>query len=90
MSSLIARKLSETRISTCASPGYLAKHGVPKTPHDLAGHAALLFRDPQTGLPFPWEFHRGKEIVIPKVSGRLTVDDPSVAIAACLAGQGIF
>ena len=88
--SLIARKLLETRIVTCASPAYLERHGEPRTPHDLIHHEALLFRDPQTGLPFAWEFHRGGEVVEVKVAGRLVMDDPSTAVAACLAGQGVF
>jgi DNA-binding transcriptional LysR family regulator len=89
-SSLIVRKLLETRILTVAAPAYLEKHGEPRSPHDLVHHEALLFRDPQTGLPFPWEFHRGGEIVEVKVSSRLVLDDPSVAVTACAAGQGIF
>jgi DNA-binding transcriptional LysR family regulator len=89
-SSLIALKLFETPILTVAAPAYLQRHGEPRSPHDLVHHEALLFRDPQTGLPFPWEFHRGEEIVTVKVSSRLVLDDPSVAITACVAGQGIF
>ena len=89
-SSLIVRKLLETRILTVASPAYLEKHGEPRSPRDLLHHEALLFRDPQTGLPFAWEFRRGGEIHEIKVSGRLVMDDPSVAISACLASQGIF
>ena len=89
-SSLIVRKLLETRILTVAAPAYLEKHGQPRVPHDLVHHEALLFRDPQTGLPFPWEFRRGGEVEEIKVSSRLVMDDPSVAISACLAGQGIF
>ena len=89
-SSLIVRKLLETPILTVAAPAYLERHGEPRSPHDLVHHEALLFRDPQTGLPFPWEFHRGGEIVEVKVSGRLVLDDPSVAVTACVAGQGIF
>jgi DNA-binding transcriptional LysR family regulator len=89
-SSLIVRKLLETPILTVAAPAYLERHGQPRSPHDLVHHEALLFRDPQTGLPFPWEFHRGGEIVEVKVSGRLVLDDPSVAVTACVAGQGIF
>ena len=57
-------------IVTVAAPAYLARCGEPQTPHDLVHHEAILFRDPQTGLPFPWEFHRGGEIVEVKVSGR--------------------
>jgi DNA-binding transcriptional LysR family regulator len=89
-SSLIVRKLLETRILTVAAPAYLKKHSEPRSPHDLVHHEALLFRDPQTGLPFPWEFRRGREVHEVKVSNRLIMDDPSVAISACVAGQGIF
>ena len=89
-SSLIVRRLLETRILTVALPAYLEKHGEPRSPQDLVHHEALLFRDPQTGLPFAWEFRRGGEVHEVKVSSRLVMDDPSVAISACLAGQGIF
>jgi len=89
-SSLIARKLLETRILTVAAPSYLERHGEPRSPDDLTRHEALLFRDPQTGVPFPWEFRRGGKVREVKVSGRLVMDDSSVAISACLAGQGIF
>jgi DNA-binding transcriptional LysR family regulator len=88
--SLIARKLLETRILTCAAPAYLDGHGVPLTPHDLLRHETILFRDPLTGLPFPWGFSRNGEELDVDVSGRMVTDDPSTAIEACLAGQGIF
>jgi DNA-binding transcriptional LysR family regulator len=35
-SALIARKILETRIITCASPSYLARRGTPKVPQDIA------------------------------------------------------
>ncbi|MBX5203306.1 LysR family transcriptional regulator [Rhizobium sp. NZLR1] len=89
-SSLIVRKLLETPILTVAAPAYLKRHGQPRSPYDLAHHEALRFRDPQTGLPFPWEFHRGGELVEVKMSSRLVLDDPSVAVSACVAGQGVF
>jgi DNA-binding transcriptional LysR family regulator len=88
--SLIARKLFETRVLTCASPAYLERRGVPRTPNDLTHHECLLFRDPQTGRPFPWEFHRDKQIIEIAVTGRVMMDDPSAAVAACIAGQGVF
>jgi DNA-binding transcriptional LysR family regulator len=89
-SSLIARKLLDTSILTCAAPAYLKKHGEPRTPHDLVHHELLLFRDPQTGRAFPWEFHRGGKIIQINATGRLMMDDPSAAVAACVAGQGVF
>jgi DNA-binding transcriptional LysR family regulator len=90
VASLITRKLVETRVLTCASRGYLEQHGEPRTPHDLAHHECLLFRDPQTGRPFLWEFQRGSEVVRATAAGRLVMDDPSVAVAACVGGQGVF
>lgn len=89
-SALIARKLLETRVLTCAAPAYLARHGVPLEPQDVADHQAVLFRDPQSGRPFAWEYHRGDRIIQVSVQGRVVTDDPSVALAACAAGQGLF
>jgi DNA-binding transcriptional LysR family regulator len=89
-SALIARKILETRIITCASPSYLARRGTPKVPQDIANHEALLFRDSQSGRPFSWEFHRRKNVVEIPVDGRVVMDDLSAALAACEAGQGLF
>ena len=88
--SLIARKLLETRVVTCAAPAYLDRHGTPRTPHDLVHHEALLFRDPQTGRPFGWAFARNGETIDVEVHGRMTTDDPSAAVEACVAGYGLF
>jgi DNA-binding transcriptional LysR family regulator len=88
-SALIARKLLETRVITCAAPSYLARHGTPRHPSELAGHECLLFRDPVTGRPFDWEFQRGTETVAVKARGRLVVNDLGTKLAACAAGHGI-
>jgi DNA-binding transcriptional LysR family regulator len=90
-SSLVARKLLDTRIITCASPAYLERHGKPRHPRDLAGdHECILFIDPSTGRPFDWEFHQGKKRLkrVP-VHGRLVVNDVATAVGVCLAGHGI-
>jgi DNA-binding transcriptional LysR family regulator len=89
-SGLIARKLLDTRILTVAAPAYLASHPPLRAPADIAQHDAILFRDPQSGRPFTWEFHRGGKTVEVPVDGRLVLDDPSAALAACEAGLGLF
>ena len=37
-STLVARKLGQTRMLLCAAPAYLARKGTPRTPADLATH----------------------------------------------------
>lgn len=88
-SGLVARKLLETRVLTCAAPQYLARHGTPVHPRDLERHECLMFRDPVTGRPFAWEFRRGDEVVSIKASGRLVLNDLSTKLAACAGGNGI-
>lgn len=90
-SSLIARPLLSTRILTCSSPAYLARYGRPTHPLELADgrHECLLFRNSMTGQPFPWEFHRGGEVLTVPVTGRLIVNDLATKLSACAAGLGI-
>lgn len=40
---LVARKLGETRAVLCASPEYLARHGTPHAPEDLARHNCFTY-----------------------------------------------
>ncbi len=86
---LITRRLLDTRILTVASPAYLERHGRPEKPADLAKHACIHFRDPQSRRPFAWEFRRAREVVPVAVAGALTVTDVGTMLGACLAGAGI-
>jgi len=88
-SSLVARKLLDTRIVTVATPGYLKRHGRPKKPADLANHVCIQVRDPVTGQPFSWEFQRGRKVIEVPTSGRLLLTDVGTILATCLAGLGV-
>ncbi|WP_233345190.1 LysR family transcriptional regulator [Burkholderia cepacia] len=90
-SSLIARKLLDTGIVTVAAPSYIARRGRPAKPEDLESrsHRCLEFRNPETGKPFAWEFHRRRKRIVVDTRGRLTVNDPGALLGACLAGSGI-
>jgi len=90
-STLIARKLLDTRVITVASPGYIKKHGRPLAPADLERepHTCIHFRDPETGRPFQWEFHRGKKKVLIAARGRLSANDVGTMHGVCLAGHGV-
>ena len=88
-SSLVSRKLLETRIVTVATPGYLRRHGRPSHPREVSGHTCIQFRDPLTGQPFEWEFRRGRKVVPVRTSGRLLLTDVGTMLGACQSGLGI-
>lgn len=90
-SSLVARKLFDTRVFAMASPAYLKRHGRPAHPRDLetGGHRCIQFREPVTGRTFPWEFQQRRKKLVVNTHGTLTVNDPGTLYSTCLAGLGI-
>jgi LysR family transcriptional regulator for bpeEF and oprC len=82
---LVARKLGELPVITCASPGYLAEHGVPQALADLDAHRFVLFFSPRTGRTFDPEFG-GRDH---PVRHHLAVNDADAWLAAALAGLGL-
>src|ERR671922_1391932 len=67
---VVARKLGETRLVPCASPAYLAAHGAPRVPEDLAAHNCFTYE--YVTPRHLWRFRdgEGKERSV-RVSGRL-------------------
>jgi DNA-binding transcriptional LysR family regulator len=89
-SSLVARKLMETRTLTVASPAYVETHGLPARPADLAGHECIQMRNTLTGeLLGDWEYWRGRKHETVKTTGRLLVTEFGTMLGACLTGVGI-
>lgn len=71
----------------CASPAYLEKYGMPKSPEELTQHQIILAR----GLnPFPeFKFVKNDRPLTVKVKPRLMVSDNDSAIEAAVGGVGI-
>src|SRR5256714_588384 len=67
---LVARKLGETRMVPCASPGYLAKHAAPKTPEDLAHHNCFTYEYVSPRHVWRFRDRSGAERAV-RVAGRL-------------------
>lgn len=61
-SSMVGRRIALLDEVTCASPGYLAKFGTPKTPDDLDGHRMIGFISSVTRDVIPLEFMSGGEL----------------------------
>ncbi|NML31337.1 LysR family transcriptional regulator [Paraburkholderia antibiotica] len=53
-SSLTSRRLGPFRFVLCASPGYAASAGLPRTLDELEGHGCVRYRFPTTGKLQPW------------------------------------
>ena len=89
-SSLIARRLCELTSVTCATPGYLAEHGMPSHPSELASaHSAISYFFPHTGKSLPLRFTRGDEALEIVARSVLSVSESTAQIGAVLAGLGI-
>ena len=87
-SSLKARKLMVSRQAVVASPAYLARHGTPLEPADLAGHNCIRFNFRRS--VDEWTFRRPDGSAERRaVSGNLLVSSGSVIRQFCLAGVGI-
>lgn len=88
-SSLVARRLMHTRWATVASPAYLARHGTPARPRDLADHNCIKFRSPR-GTAVEWSFAGGRgarEKV--KTTGNLDLDQGELLLEAAASGLGV-
>lgn len=86
---LIVRRLGVMEEITCASPGYLAEHGVPASPDALDGHVMVGFTSSRTGQVTPLEFtHHGRTIerMLP---ARVLVSGADTRVAAALFGLGL-
>ena len=85
-SSLAARRLAPNRRVVCASPAYLQRHGIPRTPEELAGHNCLTTND----YAMNWEY-RGPDGTpgSVRVTGRYACDNWEVLREWALAGLGI-
>ena len=85
-SSLAARRLAPNRRVVCASPAYLAAHGTPRTPEDLAKHNCLVVSD--FGANWEYKTRDGRSTSV-RVQGRYACDNWEVLREWALAGLGI-
>lgn len=85
-SSLAARKLAPNRRVVCASPAYLASHGAPRAPAELARHNCLTTTD----FAMNWDYRGpdGRPGSV-RVTGRYACDNGEVLRDWALAGLGV-
>jgi DNA-binding transcriptional LysR family regulator len=89
-SPLIQRRLAMLERGTYASPAYLERSGVPRTPDQLEGHNMVGLVSQQTGEVTPLVFRQGdamRELSLPKL---ITVTGPETNVSAACAGLGLI
>lgn len=86
-SSLVACKIVDLTQIVCGSPEYLARHGRPLVPADLARHRCLILN----GIPEPttWTFHGENGRIAVEVSGAVSADSSDVLLRLAMEGVGI-
>ncbi|MBC5765737.1 LysR family transcriptional regulator [Ramlibacter albus] len=87
---LIARRVGEFRMVTCASPAYLSAHGTPATPHELqAQHELVALAMARSGKALDFRFARRGEPLDLTPRGRFMVDDTNSYLVAAAMGLGV-
>jgi DNA-binding transcriptional LysR family regulator len=86
-SGLKALRVGQVRRVLCASPEYLARHGVPQHPADLLRHAIIA----ASGISprIEWKFGAVDDPTMVRMRPRLMVTSNDSAMDAALAGVGI-
>jgi LysR family transcriptional regulator for bpeEF and oprC len=88
-SSLVARRVGTMSSICCASPAYLAEHGIPLTPEELSAHRCVNYVSNRTGRVLDWEFARDGQKVQLTLDSVLAVYDHDAYLVAGLMSFGI-
>lgn len=86
----IARPMGNIKMTTCASPAYLAAQGRPETLEDLQHHQAVNWINSNSRQILPWTFQTASGIEEIHLPGKLVLDNSEAYIAAGLAGIGLL
>ncbi|MEO6017052.1 MAG: LysR substrate-binding domain-containing protein, partial [Polaromonas sp.] len=89
--SLVARRIGEFYLMSCASPAYLKRHGVPTHPRELEhAHKLIRYMSPRDGKLYTVTLHKDGEMVDVEGHHQLSVNDSNAGVAAALAGLGVL
>ncbi|CAN7559571.1 LysR substrate-binding domain-containing protein [Duganella sp. LjRoot269] len=89
--SMVARQVGKAAWVTCATPGYLARHGTPRHPSELEGdHRVVSYLSASTGRAMAMHFSRGGEKLEIRVRHAVGVNESNAHFEAGLAGLGII
>ncbi|MDE8653125.1 LysR family transcriptional regulator [Novosphingobium album (ex Liu et al. 2023)] len=79
----------DLRMAAVAAPAYLAGHGMPRTPQDLAAHRCVNLRMTTSGGLYAWELEQGTRSLNVRVEGQFISNDVRMVVGAAVAGLGL-
>jgi len=85
--SLVVKKVGTVRRVVCASPDYLKRRGMPKTPDELKDHDCITFENTLSAQT--WSINVGKTEKPFPIHSRLVVSTAEAATDAAVAGIGL-
>lgn len=88
-SRLAARRLGDYRMLLVAAPEYFKQHGTPVRPDELAQHACIQFRYPNTGKLQMWPIHKGNTDSGLQLPVTVVCNNLEARISFALQGIGI-
>jgi DNA-binding transcriptional LysR family regulator len=86
-STMVARKIGQSRRLAIGTPSYFEKAGVPSTPAELADHQAVIFPHRSSGAT--WLFRRGAAEETITLNNRLQISAVEGVREAVFAGLGL-
>lgn len=87
-SSLMARRVGQTPRLLVAAPDYIARHGLPVSPADLARHHVIFGPSDSSGATFQGPINPEANFVLPE-NPRIRVTSSAGVTACVLAGLGV-
>jgi DNA-binding transcriptional LysR family regulator len=87
-SSLAASRLATSNRLVLGAPGYFERAGIPATPTELSGHAAVIYTRDPCGTD-TWRFCQRDSDVSVSLSDRLRVSSSEGVRVAVLGGLGL-
>ncbi len=88
-SALVGRRLGVLAEGTFASPAYLTRHGVPRSPDDLDGHRMIGFVSTATGAVMPLEFQVNGDVRLVSLPVSVTVSATATNAELARLGFGL-
>ncbi|MEX3667485.1 LysR family transcriptional regulator [Paraburkholderia phenoliruptrix] len=77
------------RMAVVGSPAYLASHGRPANPRDLAAHSCINLRLPTRGGLYAWEFGKRRNTLHVNVHGQFICNTTPQMLEAAVEGYGL-